>query len=353
MTLTRSFVTALLLLSWLSGATAAQTAVRIGTTSIVRYGSDKRFYKNGRECVARHPQEQALLSAIIRNNRERVRRLVSAGVSPNAKNDCGISALTLAASGGGADIVRELIQAGADVNVVDDFDPGTPLLWAIDHFDPDDSVEALYGVVKLLAEAGADLNWQNEADETALILAAEKGLEQVVELLIAAGADVNIIDNEGRTAYSYAAEYGHKRIKSLLVAARAKTDVGGDDFVREFGENAFMLAAGQGRTDIVEALLARGVSVNFRNRAGVTAIMKVGNRSTLDVLLSAGADVNNRDKFGFTALAWAAAVGDAELIKRLIKAGADVNAVTKDGQTVLSLAKPEVKSLLMAAGAKQ
>jgi uncharacterized protein len=336
------------LLSLLSAVAVAQ-AVRSGTTSVV----DKRFYKNGRECVARHPRERALLRAVIRNNGERVRRLLSEGVSPNAKNDCGISALTLAASGGSAEIVRELIQAGADVNVVDDFVPRTPLLWAIDDFGPDDSAEDLYNVVKLLAEAGADLNWQNSARETALIMAVKKDLDQVAELLIAAGADVNVVGSEERTAYSYVAELGNKRIKSLLIAARAKTGVEVDWFVREFGENAIMIAASWGRADIVETLLARGVNVNSRNQAGATALILTRNESTLDVLLAAGADVNLKDNLGFTALTWPVISGQTEHVKKLIKAGADVNAVTAKGQTLLSLATPEVQPLLIAAGAKR
>lgn len=315
--------------------------------------AQKRFYRGGRECVAHEPQERALLDAVNRGRAATVQGLLRVGANPNAKDDCGISALALAASDCNAEIVGELIRAGADVNVVSGFSPGPPLRWAIDESDLRASDEEIYRVIKLLAEAGADLNWRDKSGRTALILAADKGLERVVELLIAAGADVNVADNSERTAYSYAAEYGHKRIKSLLVAARAKADVGVAEYIEEFGENAFIQAASAGRTDIVEALLARGVNVNFRSQAGVTALMRVGNESTLNALLAAGADVNIRDKVGFTALTWAAVVGDAELIKRLIKAGADVNAVTAKGQTLLSLAKPEVQPLLIAAGAKR
>ena len=46
--------------------------------------------------------------------------------------------------------------------------------------------------LRLLVEAGADVNIRNEDDETALFEAAYNGYDKCVDALIQAGADVNV-----------------------------------------------------------------------------------------------------------------------------------------------------------------
>jgi hypothetical protein len=58
--------------------------------------------------------------------------------------------------------------------------------------------------VKVLLEAGADINQVNEADFTALHGAAMRGLNEVVQFLVERGADINARDFRGRTAYRLA-----------------------------------------------------------------------------------------------------------------------------------------------------
>ena len=58
--------------------------------------------------------------------------------------------------------------------------------------------------VRVLLEAGADINAVNEADFTALHGAVLRGLNEIVEFLVANGADVNARDFRGRTAYRMA-----------------------------------------------------------------------------------------------------------------------------------------------------
>ena len=58
--------------------------------------------------------------------------------------------------------------------------------------------------VRVLLEAGADINVVNEADFTALHGAAFRGLNEVIEYLVEQGADINARDFRGRTAYRMA-----------------------------------------------------------------------------------------------------------------------------------------------------
>ena len=58
--------------------------------------------------------------------------------------------------------------------------------------------------MRILLEAGADLNAVNEADFTALHGAAFRGLNEVVVYLVNQGADLDARDFRGRTAYRMA-----------------------------------------------------------------------------------------------------------------------------------------------------
>ena len=58
--------------------------------------------------------------------------------------------------------------------------------------------------VKILVEAGSDVNAVNEGDFTALHGAAFRGLDEVIEYLVAHGADINARDYRGRTPFRLA-----------------------------------------------------------------------------------------------------------------------------------------------------
>lgn len=292
-----------------------------------------------------------MLNAVRRGDLIEVKQLLRQGINANARDDCQVSALTYAVDIMRPDIVEELIAAGADVNAIDNFHHYPPLLWALDPSDEDDRKKG-YEIVRLLVEAGADVNLKGQSDQTALIRIVLAGNEEMTAWLLAHGAKINDTGAEGRTAYSYAAQAGFRNLKKMLLAAGADPKIGMKEYREEFGERAFFQAASDGRTDIIEAMLADGFNVNQTNVSGVTALMRVVEDSTLDTLLKAGADPNLKDNAGFTALMWAAIFGQEYQVKRLIGAGADVNARSRDGRTVLGQAAPRVRDILIRAGAR-
>ena len=110
-----------------------------------------------------------------------------------------------------AAIVEALLAAGADQSLAID-DGTTPFMAAAGlgqcTFRPNlkrglrsHGAEA---AVRVLLEAGADINAVNEADFNALHGAAYRGLNEVVEYLVANGADIDARDYRGRTAYRLA-----------------------------------------------------------------------------------------------------------------------------------------------------
>ena len=129
-------------------------------------------------------------------------------VAANASNGRGGAADQLETS---IEILRALLAAGTDQHLTTD-DGTTPLMAAagLGHrsYSPRDprgrrSVTA-EAAVKTLLEAGADVNAVNEADFTALHGAAFRGLNEVIVYLVEQGAHINARDFRGRTPYRVA-----------------------------------------------------------------------------------------------------------------------------------------------------
>ena len=121
--------------------------------------------------------------------------LLKASADKHAADDCGSTALHLAATRGHSEVVKLLLEAGAHKDAVDDY--GVTAL----------QLAAMCGhsnVVKLLLEAGAHKDAANRFGSTALHMAAGAvagfGLPEVVKLLLEAGSERNVAQNDGRTA---------------------------------------------------------------------------------------------------------------------------------------------------------
>jgi len=89
--------------------------------------------------------------------------------------------------------LRQHLAAGTDINAEDPFGGSSPLITAAVFGQP--------GIAKLLIDAGADLNFQNNDGSTALISAAFFGRAEIVQLLLDAGADKTVKNKYGATAY--------------------------------------------------------------------------------------------------------------------------------------------------------
>ena len=93
---------------------------------------------------------------------------------------------------GHLEIVKLLIQKGADINVKDKHDNNSSLAVA--------ASKAHLEVVKLLLENGADINSKNKHGQCPLLFALYKGKGEleVVKLLIEKGSDVKSKNNTGQ-----------------------------------------------------------------------------------------------------------------------------------------------------------
>ena len=184
----------------------------------------------------------------------------------------------------------------------------------------DENVEELQ---EFLANRGVNVNAKEQyTKKTAIMLAAEKGSPYCLKVLLNAGADVNTKDRSGRTALWHAASRGSQDCVNSLIVAGA--DVNTRD---KYGKTPLMSAVSCSK-GCVNALLAEGADVNKKDKYGRTALNDAlcgGHKSSVDVLMDAGADVTMAGpKLSFL-FNPALRIGHDRIVALLIDAGVDVN----------------------------
>jgi ankyrin repeat protein len=151
----------------------------------------------------------ALMQAVQRNDAARVRELISQGVDVSQLDENQDAPLIMAAYKGYTDIVRLLLEAGADVSAVDPGMKATALHAA--------AYAGRAGAARLLIEYGIDIDKQGPYNGyTALHDAVWQNNIDVAEILINAGANLNIKSHSGETPLEFARAKKHHKIVALI-----------------------------------------------------------------------------------------------------------------------------------------
>ncbi|KAK7276418.1 hypothetical protein RIF29_17557 [Crotalaria pallida] len=111
--------------------------------------------------------------------------------------------------------------------------------------------------------------------------------------------------------------------------------------VLEQGEEV-LEAARHGDVMQLESLLRRGVSVDYHDQYGLTAVHAAAIKGHKDVVLmlgEAGLDLECQDQEGHVPLHMAVQGGDIETVKVLVDKGVNLNAMNKRGATPLYMAR--------------
>jgi ankyrin repeat protein len=191
-----------------------------------------------------------LMRAVYGQMRDTAQLLIDAGADARKANSYGVTPLYIAARAGDNVATRMLLAAGADANAALPASGETVLMTASKAGNADavralltggdDSVSlAALGDARAAARVAESAGYSvpanptlntNYADvnarerlygRTALMIAAIEGDLDVVRLLVEAGSDLNIVDVEGSTALTLARSYGNLDVAALLEEAGA------------------------------------------------------------------------------------------------------------------------------------
>jgi len=256
----------------------------------------------------------ALQIAVDENLPEIVDVLLQAGADVNEVQD-GRTPLMIAAEKGHLAIAQRLLARGAQLELRSDFGQ-TALYRAVFKEKPE--------LVKLLLDAGANPNTRSHDGYTPLLCAVVDKNTTIIHHLLEAGADPFMALQDGRTVYDLAA--GQPRLAAQLKALmqqRPLPDVATAQ--RQPPLPPLHQAALCGAVEALRTLLVEGDAVDAPNQRGDTPLLLAaawGQRAAAQALLEAGAAVDAENVVGETAWAYAVVGGHDALAQVLRQAGA-------------------------------
>ncbi len=232
----------------------------------------------------------------------------------NSRNSTGRFPLEMAAQTGQTDIVKFLLENGADVNL--NRGGATALHMA-----------AIYGgkteVITLLLENGADINARTGNGYTPLNLAVIGKQKEIAELLIEKGGEINLENQNFTQLLFISASGGIKKIADIAL----KKEV--DFFLRtENGDTLLHSASEGGITELAELLLSKGITPEAANIYGQTPLhiaARGGYKDIVELFLKKDADIDIQTKNGKTPLHFAREKGHDHIVELLAKKGADAS----------------------------
>jgi len=204
--------------------------------------------------------------------------------------------------------------------------------------------------VQTLFRPSMPLAFVSNVSSSALCAAAANDHPACVRILLDAGADVNRSTGDNRVPLLLAAQYGSVDAAQMLLTAKA--DVRSAHELDDH-RTPTMVAVANDQVAVLQLLLAAVPHQDVNLPAFMAC--KLGNLAVLRTLLGAKADVDVEDQSGYTLLGLAAHDGRAAVVQHLIQVKAAVETTTRNGFTPLMHAArfrhADVAALLLAAKA--
>jgi ankyrin repeat protein len=342
--------TALMLIARTSNVEAARI--------LIRHGANVNAVEKWRGQTALHwaaaQSQGAMVKELLRHHANPdARSMVNTGLHQvtaepriQARPRGGLTPLLYAARQGCLECAKALVEAGADVNLIDP-DGVTPLLMATENFHFDLAAYLLgkradpnrwdwWGRAPLYA--AVDLNTLPYGGRPDHISLDSTTCLKLIELLLNAGANPNA------------------QLKLFPPYRALGADRGGDSLL-SIGTTPLLRAARAGDVAAIRLLLAHGAHPDLGNNTDVTPLMAaagVGSTTvdtrgkyktqaeaiaSIEALLAAGADINAADRRGQTAAHGAAFWGYDDVVRALAQHHAKLDAKDARGMTPLDAAE--------------
>ena len=355
------------------GQTALMVVARGGNTAAARTLIEAGADVNARE---QRKDQTALMWAVAQSQPEMVKLLLEHGAEVDARSTVnewermvtaeprqknlmpgGFTPLLYAARQGCLDCAKQLIAAGAKVDLTDP-DGVTPLLSAL--------LNAHFDTAKYLLEAGAMVNKWDFWGRTPLY----------------AAVDFNTVPHGGRPDRPSLDDTSSLAMIDILLKAGANPNAQlklfppyrslrmdrGADAILDIGTTPLLRAARGADIAAIERLVKAGALIDLPQRDGLTPMVAVGAGAnsidtrgkfrtavealaTADALLEAGAAIDQTDARGRTALHYAAAAGYTDVALLLVDRGANLAAADADGVTPVDAANGKLRGGRRGAGA--
>uniref|UniRef100_A0A8C1ALT7 Euchromatic histone-lysine N-methyltransferase 2 n=2 Tax=Cyprinus carpio TaxID=7962 RepID=A0A8C1ALT7_CYPCA len=158
-----------------------------------------------------------LLEAIVNNHVEVVKFLIQSGACVYHAEEDGSTGLHHAAKLGNLEVVLLLLSTGqVDINAQDS-GGWTPIIWAAEHRHID--------VIRALLNRGADVTLRDKEMNVCLHWASFSGCAEIAELVLNAGCPLTSINQHGDTPLHIAAREGYIDCVTLFLSRGADIDI--------------------------------------------------------------------------------------------------------------------------------
>lgn len=296
---------------------------------------------------------QALHLAAERGDAEMITQLINAGAEVNAKGANGWTPLHYAGASDSKDACLALLEKGADRSALNDASQNpaqtarvftkhviqqyNPQMPGVDKLFTAIAAGELDTIKALVAANPKIVHARNLSGDSPLDLAVKSSLD-IVRTLLAAGADVNAKDATDTTPLHLAAKGDSDEITLALLGAGA--NVNAQD---KAGYAPLHNAAEEEKIGQVVLLLKHGAKPDLASANGssplLIAAMQGGNVAIMNLLLKAGAKPGTVAENGFNALHCAAAGGYPKAVRLMLDQGIPVNERSRlTGRSALALA---------------
>ena len=187
-------------------------------------------------------------------------------------------------------------------------------------------------VLKMALNRGANPNFKNNSEDTALSRAAREDKHECLKMLLPL-VEINETDSNGWSALIWAAACGGERCVAQLLQA------GAAQLTTNKGETALSWAARGGYPTVV-ALLLPLADLKQKNTEGKTPLMEAASQMKGPCVrqLVPYFDPNIKDQKGMTALMYAANAGSWECVAELLPISAGLQEKNKEGNSAADLA---------------
>ncbi|KAL3890231.1 hypothetical protein ACJMK2_002522 [Sinanodonta woodiana] len=269
---------------------------------------------------------------------EIVEYLMHKGANMEVIGNNGYTALCMTLANQNVDVVETLVKHGANVNHLTNIkmSPAHVLCCEGDWSEGNDIETILLPSLRILLNAGLNLNIKGLDDSTVLHFASAKMNHTICEFLVKSGADLGATDYLRRTPL-------HMAVRNIdIMVLKTLINLGADIEAKDIhGDSPLTHACLHDNTNAVRILVENGADCKACGDLGIHPIhiaAEGGDCSMMAILENAGCDLSTRDASGSTPLHYAASDGNPDTVQYLLTHNVNKNYEDSQGLVPLDLA---------------